>query len=292
MGMLVLYFNLTSDISQNDLGQDVSNKERASNNIDVEYMKKLVTGEIQAKNEDKDFSFGDLEVFDAETENPAISNYTSDGTLNIATDKQASSVDDDFKLVDRSIIIDNQKIEANSNDNVETYCANIVIHNTFEVLDAEKNTEKDLSPVLSQSDQDKEEGVTVGAKITYSKIKVGSVVAYKISSMSGKYISSTNKQMICSYLKGKTRAHAASKRYNSSGKAYKPGNEDTGKVAIKKSPIEGTWYNKSTGQTYYYRSDDSSYNKTNIYYTVKRTVSSFTKEYYIPLGFGSIASPI
>lgn len=110
--------------------------------------------------------------------------------------------------------------------------------------------------------------------------------------MHGQYIKTTDNQMKCSSLKGKTRVHGANARYNSSGKVSSSGNEATGKVVIKNSPAKGTWYEKSTGQTYFYRSDDSSYNITNIYYTIARTVSSYQKEFYIPLAFGNISAPL
>ena len=33
-------------------------------------------------------------------------------------------------------------------------------------------------------------------------------------------------------------------------------------------------------------------NRANLYYTVKRTVSDFEKEYHIQMGFGQIVNPL
>lgn len=283
--MLMISMNTISYASTTEGAESGGNPELLP--TDEKYIEKLVSGEIEAVNEDCDFDISNIVVSESmcEMENIEYS-LVIDGMNNLNIGEN-----DDFDLVDSEVIVDNRKINSENTGMVESYCTNIIIKSTFELSNASLNNEGVAAPMLNQTDEDTMADVTVGAKITYDKITIQSgVYAYKITKMYGKYISTSDPQMKCSLLQGKTRGHGASLKYKSATSSVAAGKDaNTGKVTIKSSPTKGTWYSYPTEQSYYYRSDDGSYNRTNIYYTVKRTTSSYTNEYYIPLGFGNIS---
>lgn len=255
---------------------------------DKDYMEKLLSGQVKAINEDKDLDVNNINVHDAKTGKALYEiNKTQNSSINMLTTEMSEALPE-FELVDQNKVVDNRKIS--DDGNVENYSMNVAIENTFIINEKNEVSEGDIIPVLTDSKQDTEVNVTVGAKIDYAKISVSGGTAYKIIKVYGKYIKTTDSQMVCSSLKQKSKGFDAY-YYDSSGKKYTNSSgkntDDTGKTSIKQSPSLGTWYSVSTGQKHFWKTEPG-YNVTNVFFTVERRVSSFSREYYIRLGFGNV----
>ncbi|MBE6035875.1 MAG: hypothetical protein E7222_14435 [Clostridiales bacterium] len=201
--------------------------------IDLEnYVESILQGKIRVVNEDPNFniSTNNVEALEQNEFSRALVNEEQDS----------------FTLEKQDIIKDVRKI--NSDENIETYRAIVIVDNTYNVK---------AKSSLSDYSEDILSDVKVFGEIIYDKIKVESgEYGYKITKVRGGYLSTNDPQMTCSKLKLYNKYFG--RLYNAYGVFEK---SDGFQVSSSFDyPTKGSVKNIVTGQVYYVDTQNGGYN--------------------------------
>lgn len=242
------------------------------------YVKDISEGKIKPVNEDPN-----CKVFTSFTED----NNIQDGSY-ITQDINNNK----FKLKKQKITKDIRKIDSDAATNTNTYKAVIITDNTYEIqpdnIVLGGNEQSNYTVGLSDTKNALLVNVTMYGEIVYNQVYAESGnYAYKITQVKGGYMSSSDPQMICSTFELFCKYYG--RLYGSTGVFVKSGGSSV--TQTYNSPTKGVVKSLSTGQSYYTDCDAAGYNLARIYFTVKRTVSSYTNSSYIALGFGEVNDP-
>ena len=242
---------------------------------DYTHIKQIVSGNIKPVNEDPSTEL-DVVLSEYVSDNSVFNETGSMEKLNTATSP---------KLVDTRVIAKDVVKISESND---SYLATIIAKNRYSFQDSDALNK--TSTHLSRSDTDVCCDVYFSLSVKYDKVRMSDYQdAIKVVSFTGMVTKKTDPQMTCKKFQLKYSAYG---RFVDSSRKYTRTVLPTSPIKKSKnvtSPDIGTAYTMTTGQADY-TVINPGVAAVRMYYTVKRMPSSYTKDGWIGITFGSFPS--